>query len=243
MAGHSKWANIKHRKEKSDAAKSRIFTRLIKELTVAARLGGSDIDSNARLRLVVNNARAENLPKDTMERAIKRGAGEMEGVSYEEMTYEGYGPGGIAVMVDIVTDNRNRTAADYRSIFNKHGGTMGQTNSVSFMFDRKGVVVFDGAKISEDKLTELAIEAGADDVENDEGTLTVYCDPTAFNQVTTFFTQQGLSWQVAEIAQIPKAPTEVTGEAAVSLTKFLDALEDYDDTQKVYANAIIIDEE
>jgi YebC/PmpR family DNA-binding regulatory protein len=243
MAGHSKWANIKHRKEKSDAARSRIFTRLIKELTVAARLGGSDIDSNARLRLVVNNARAENLPKDTMERAIKRGAGEMEGVSYEEMTYEGYGPGGIAVMVDIVTDNRNRTAADYRSIFNKHGGTMGQTNSVSFMFDRKGVVVFDGAKISEDKLTDLAIEAGADDVENDEGTLTVYCDPTAFNQVTTFFTQQGLSWQVAEIAQIPKAPTEVTGEAAVSLTKFLDALEDYDDTQKVYANAIIIDEE
>lgn len=242
MSGHSKWANIKHRKGAADAKRGKIFTKLIKEIIVAARLGGGDINGNPRLRAAVIAGKAVNMPKDNIERAIKKGTGDLEGVSYEEITYEGYGPGGVAVMVECMTDNRVRTVADVRFFFNKSGGNLGETNCVSWMFDRKGLMVVDQTTISEEALMDAAIEAGAEDVSLEDDTFQIHTDPEQFNTVSEALQEKGIVFIEASITMIPKNTVEVGDEkTATQLMKLLDNLEDNDDVQKVHANFDIPD--
>ena len=239
MAGHSKWANIKHRKERQDAKRGKIFTRLIKEITVAARLGGADIDANPRLRLAVDKAQDQNLPKDTIERAIKRGAGALEGVNYEEIRYEGYGIGGAAVMVDCMTDNRTRTVADVRHAFTKYGGNLGTDGSVAFLFKHCGQMLF-APGTSEEKLMEAAIEAGAEDVvTNDDGSIEVLTAPYDFSAVRTAIEKAGFKPELAEVTMKATTDNELKGDDAVKMQKLLDALENLDDVQEVYTTAVI----
>jgi YebC/PmpR family DNA-binding regulatory protein len=239
MAGHSKWANIKHRKERQDAKRGKIFTRLIKEITVAARLGGGDIDSNARLRLAVDKAQDQNLPKDTIERAIKRGAGALEGANYEEIRYEGYGIGGAAVMVDCMTDNRTRTVADVRHAFTKFGGNLGTDGSVAFLFKHCGQMVF-APGTSEDKLMDAAIEAGAEDVvTNDDCSIEVITGPHELSQVRKALEQAGFKPELAEVTMKPATENLLTGDDAARMQRLLDALESLDDVQEVHTNAVI----
>jgi YebC/PmpR family DNA-binding regulatory protein len=240
MAGHSKWANIKHRKERQDAKRGKIFTRLIKEITVAARLGGGgDPSMNARLRLAIDKAQENNLPKDTIERAIKRGSGEMEGVNYEEVRYEGYGVGGAAVMVDCMTDNKTRTVADVRHAFTKYGGNMGTEGSVSFLFKHCGQIMF-APGTDEDKLMEAAIEAGAEDVvTNDDGSIEVITAPNDFPQVREALAKAGFKPELAEVTMKPGNETELEGEDAAKMQRLLDAIESLDDVQDVYTTAVI----
>ncbi|HMU35109.1 MAG TPA: YebC/PmpR family DNA-binding transcriptional regulator [Pyrinomonadaceae bacterium] len=237
MSGHSKWHTIKHKKGALDAKRGKIFTKLIKEITVAARTGGSgDVDSNARLRKVVNDAKGQNMPNDTIDRAIKRGTGELEGVSYDEVMYEGYGPNGVAVMVEGLTDNRNRTVAEIRHIFSKNGGNMGESGSVAWMFDKKGYIVVDKAAKSEDELFEIAIEAGADDMQDEGDVFEIYTAPDAFDTVLEAIRAAGIEPQAAEISQIPQNYIKLEGGDAKTMLKLYDALDDNDDVQKVYAN-------
>ena len=237
MSGHSKWHTIKHKKGALDAKRGKIFTKLIKEITVAARTGGSgDIDSNARLRKVVNDAKGQNMPNDTIDRAIKRGTGELEGVSYDEVMYEGYGPNGVAVMVEGLTDNRNRTVAEIRHIFSKNGGNMGESGSVAWMFDKKGYIVVDKAAKSEEELFEIAIEAGADDMQDEGDVFEIYTAPDAFDTVLEAIKAAGIEPQAAEISQIPQNYIKLEGGDAKTMLKLYDALDDNDDGQKVYAN-------
>ncbi|HMM79770.1 MAG TPA: YebC/PmpR family DNA-binding transcriptional regulator [Pyrinomonadaceae bacterium] len=237
MSGHSKWHTIKHKKGALDAKRGKIFTKLIKEITVAARTGGSgDVDSNARLRKVVNDAKGQNMPNDTIDRAIKRGTGELEGVSYDEVMYEGYGPNGVAVMVEGLTDNRNRTVAEIRHIFSKNGGNMGESGSVAWMFDKKGYIVVDKAAKSEDELFEIAIEAGADDMQDEGDVFEIYTAPDAFDTVLEAIKAAGIEPQAAEISQIPQNYIKLEGGDAKTMLKLYDALDDNDDVQKVYAN-------
>lgn len=237
MSGHSKWHTIKHKKGALDAKRGKIFTKLIKEITVAARTGGSgDVDSNARLRKVVTDAKGQNMPNDTIDRAIKRGTGELEGVSYDEVMYEGYGPNGVAVMVEGLTDNRNRTVAEIRHIFSKNGGNMGESGSVAWMFDKKGYIVVDKAAKSEEELFEIAIEAGADDMQDDGDVFEIYTAPDAFDTVLEAIKAAGIEPQAAEISQIPQNYIKLEGGAAKTMLKLYDALDDNDDVQKVYAN-------
>ncbi len=243
MSGHSKWSTIKHKKAKTDATRGRIFTRLIKEITVASRMGGGDETANPRLRLALDKARANNMPKDTVERAIKRGTGELEGVTYEELTYEAYGPAGVALIIDLITDNRNRTAAEIRSMFTKHGGNLGQTGSVSFMFDRKGVLLFDAAATTEDRVMEVALEGGADDVSSEDGAIVVKCDPADFPNVTKAFEDAGLKPESAEVTLIPQTPVDLSEEDLEKVQKLLGVIEDHDDVQRVYTNANLPDDE
>jgi YebC/PmpR family DNA-binding regulatory protein len=239
MAGHSKWANIKHRKAASDAKRGKIFTRLIKEITVAARLGGGDASMNPRLRLAVDKATANNMPKDTIERAIKRGSGELEGVSYEEVRYEGYGINGAAVIVDCMTDNRTRTVADVRHAFSKHGGNLGTDGSVAFQFKHCGQIVFPPGT-DEDRLLEAALEAGAEDVvTNDDGSLEVITGPYDFIAVKEGLARAGFTSEFAEVTMKPSTEVEMTGEDAARMQKLLDAIEALDDVQNVYTNAVI----
>ena len=239
MAGHSKWANIKHKKAATDAKRGKIWTRLIKEITVAARMGGSDIPSNPRLRLAVEKAADANMPKDNVTRAIQRGSGELEGVNYEEVRYEGYGIGGAAIIVDCLTDNRVRTVAEVRHAFSKFGGNMGTEGSVAFMFQHTGQFLF-APGIEEDKLMEAALEAGADDVAADEeGGFEVLCDPHAFASVKEALEAAGFKAEVAEVIMKPATETVFTGEDAVKMQKLLDALENLDDVQEVFTNAVI----
>ena len=239
MAGHSKWANIKHRKERQDAKRGKIFTRLIKEITVASRMGGGDPDMNPRLRLAVDKAQESNLPKDTIERAIKRGSGELEGVSYEEVRYEGYGIGGAAVMVDCMTDNKTRTVADVRHAFTKYGGNMGTEGSVSFLFKHCGQIMF-GPGTDEDKLMEAALEAGAEDVvTNDDGSIEVITAPNDFPQVRDALQKAGFKPELAEVTMKPSTETELAGDDAARMQKLLDAIEGLDDVQDVYTTAVI----
>jgi len=241
MAGHSKWANIKHRKERQDAKRGKIFTRLIKEITVAARMGGADIDANARLRLAVDKAQDQNLPKDTIERAIKRGAGELEGVNYEEIRYEGYGIGGAAVMVDCMTDNRTRTVADVRHAFTKNGGNLGTDGSVAFLFKHCGQMVF-APGTNEDRLMEAAIEAGAEDVvTNDDGSIEVITSPTDFTAVRAALEKAGFKPELAEVTMKPTIENVLKGDDAARMQRLLDALEGLDDVQDVYTTAVIED--
>ena len=237
MSGHSKWHTIKHKKGALDAKRGKIFTKMIKEITVAARTGGSgDVDSNARLRKAVNDAKAQNMPNDTIDRAIKRGMGEIEGASYDEVVYEGYGPNGVAVMVEAMTDNRNRTVAEIRHIFSKNGGNMGEAGSVGWMFDKKGYFVVDKAAKSEDELFEIAIEAGADDMHDEGDVYEILTAPENFESVNDAIKKAGIEPQAAEISMIPQNYIKLEGGDAKTMMKLYDALDDNDDVQKVYAN-------
>ena len=239
MAGHSKWANIKHRKERQDAKRGKVFTRLIKEITVAARMGGGDADMNPRLRLAVDKAQDNNLPKDTIERAIKRGSGGLEGANYEEIRYEGYGIGGAAVMVDCMTDNRTRTVADVRHAFTKYGGNLGTDGSVAFLFKHCGQLVF-APGTNEDKLMEAAIEAGADDVvASDDGSIEVVTGPNDFSAVRSALEGKGFKPELAEVTMKPTLENALTGDDAAKMQRLLDALESVDDVQEVYTTAVI----
>jgi len=239
MAGHSKWANIKHRKERSDAKKGKIFTRLIKEITVAARLGGGDPAGNPRLRLAMDKAREQNMPNDNVQRALQRGTGELEGVSYEEVRYEGYGAGGAAVIVDCLTDNRTRTVADVRHAFTKNGGNLGSDGAVSFLFKHCGQFVF-APGTSEDKVMEAGLEAGAEDVlKNDDGSVELICAPADFAAVKLALAKAGLKPELAEITMKPATENALAGEDAAKMRRLLEALESLDDIQDVYTTAAI----
>lgn len=237
MAGHSKWANIQHRKKAQDAKRGKIFTRLIREITVASRMGGSDPGSNPRLRLAVDKALAANMPKDTVDRAIKRGAGELDDVNYEEIRYEGYGPGGVAVMVDCMTDNRNRTVAEVRHAFTKCGGNLGTTGSVAFQFNETGVLNYP-PESDEDVIMEAALEAGANDVISDEdGAIEVLTDPADFQAVKEAMVAAGFEPEEAEITMRADVSSPLEGDDAQKCLRLLDMLEELDDTQNVYSNA------
>lgn len=239
MSGHSKWANIKHRKERQDAKRGKAFTRLIKEITVAARMGGGDPDMNPRLRLAVDKAQDQNLPKDTIERAIKRGAGGLEGANYEEIRYEGYGIGGAAVIVDCMTDNRTRTVADVRHAFTKFGGNLGAEGSVSFLFKHCGQMVF-APGTNEDKLMEAAIDAGAEDVvTNEDGSIDVITGPNDFSAVKAALEKAGFKPEFGEVTMKPTTENVLKGDEAARMQRLLDALEGVDDVQEVYTTAVI----
>jgi len=239
MAGHSKWANIQHRKGRQDAKRGKIFTRLIKEITVAARLGGGDPNSNARLRLAIDKAYDNNMPKENVERAVKRGSGELEGVNYEEVRYEGYGIGGAAVIVDCMTDNKTRTVADVRHAFTKNGGNLGTDGSVAFLFKHCGQLVF-APGTSEDKLMEVALDAGAEDiVANDDGSFEVITAPNDFSAVRTALEKAGLKPELGEVTMKATTENELKGDDAARMQKLLDALEAIDDVQEVYTTAVL----
>jgi YebC/PmpR family DNA-binding regulatory protein len=239
MAGHSKWANIKHKKAATDAKRGKIWTRLIKEITVAARLGGADISSNPRLRLSVEKAADANMPKDNVQRAIQRGAGGLDGATYEEIRYEGYGLSGAAIIVDTMTDNRTRTVAEVRHAFSKFGGNMGTDGSVAFMFDHVGQFLF-APGTPEDALMEAALEAGADDVATQEdGSIEVVCPPHDFEKVKAALSAAGFKAELADVTMKPQTEVTFTGEDALKMQKLLDALENLDDVQEVYTNAVI----
>lgn len=241
MAGHSKWANMKHRKARQDAKKNKIWTKMIRELTTAARIS-PDVAANPRLRLAVDKALSENMTRDTIERAIKRGAGMQDGEQYEELVYEGYGPGGVAVIVETMTDNNKRTVADVRHAFTKYGGNLGTNGSVAYMFQRKGVLLF-APGIDEDQLLELALDAGADDVQShDDGSLEVLTSPEAFSAVKDALAAAGLTAESAEVTLLPDTRAELDADTATKFIKMLDALEDSDDVQNVYHNADISDD-
>ena len=241
MAGHSKWANIKHKKAATDAKRGKIFTRLIRETFVAAKMGGGDPNFNPRLRLAIDKAKAENVPSDTIANAIKRGTGDLEGVSYEEIRYEGYGIGGAAVMVDCLTDNRTRTVAEVRHAFAKHGGNLGTDGSVAFMFKHCGQFIF-APGTSEEKLMEAALDAGADDVlTNEDGSVEVLCAPNDFDAVQKALEKAGLKPEVSEVTMRPENEAVLKGEEGARMQKLLDALEDLDDVQVVYTTASIED--
>ncbi|WP_298157641.1 YebC/PmpR family DNA-binding transcriptional regulator [Ferrovum sp.] len=239
MAGHSKWANIKHKKAAADAKRGKVFTRLIKEITVAARMGGGDVGSNPRLRLAVDKAYDQNMPKDTIERAIKRGSGDLEGVNYEEIRYEGYGINGAAVMVDCLTDNRTRTVADVRHAFTKYGGNLGTDGSVSFLFVHCGQMLFSPGT-DEDRLMEAALEAGADDVlHHEDDSLEVVTPPYEFSAIRQALEKSGFKAEFAEVTMKPQNEVEFSGDEAARMQKLIDALESLDDVQAVYTTAVL----
>lgn len=245
MAGHSKWANIQHRKNAQDKKRGKLFTKHIKEITVAARMGGGDATSNPRLRLAIDKALGANMTRDTIDRAVKRGAGGLDGDNMEEIRYEGYGPAGVAVMVDCMTDNRNRTVAEVRHAFTKRGGNLGTDGSVSYLFTKQGQIVFapnteDGQAIDEDKIMELALEAGAEDIEsNDDGSVVVITDPDGFESVKQCLVDAGFQPAMSEITQVASTQAELSKDDAEKLLGLVDALEDLDDVQEVYTNAEI----
>jgi YebC/PmpR family DNA-binding regulatory protein len=236
MSGHSKWHSIKHKKGALDAKRGKLFTKFIKEITVAARTGGGDPDANARLRKAILDAKAGNMPNDTIDRAIRRGTGEEEGVNYEEITYEGYGPGGVALLIQSMTDNRNRTVAEIRHLFSKNGGNLGESGSVGWMFDKKGYIVVSKSDKSEEELFDLVIEAGADDLRDDEDNFEIITSPEAFEAVQAAVKAAGIEPQVAEVEFVPQNYIKLEGSDARQMLKLMEALEDHDDVQKVSAN-------
>ncbi|MFH1673337.1 MAG: YebC/PmpR family DNA-binding transcriptional regulator [Pseudomonadota bacterium] len=242
MSGHSKWSTIKYKKGAADAKRGKVFTKLIKEITVAAKVGGGDSDSNSRLRSAIAAAKAENMPKDNMDRAIKKGTGELEGINYEEVFYEGYGPGGAAVLVESLTDNKNRTVADVRYIFSRSGGSLGENGCVAWMFKKKGLILVEKKKIDEDTLMELALDAGAEDIAEDDGNFEVKTSPAEFEQVKSALDEKGIKYAMAEISMIPDSSVKLEGKDAEQMLRLMDALEDNDDVQKVYSNFDIPDE-
>ncbi len=242
MAGHSKWANIKHRKGAQDAKRGKVFTKLIKELTVAARISGGDPDANPRLRTAIDKAKQANMPKDNVDRAIKKGTGDLDGVNYEEGIFEGYGPGGVALIVEFLTDNRTRTVADVRHIFSKYGGNLGVSGSVAFLFDRKGLISFSTDNDFE-QLFEIALEAEAEDVKDEGDIYEVITDSSNFIEVRDAMAEAGLQWETAEVTMIPQNQVQLEGKPAETMLKLMDALEDNDDVQNVYANFDISEEE
>jgi YebC/PmpR family DNA-binding regulatory protein len=243
MSGHSKWSTIRHKKGAADARRGKIFTKLIKEVMVAARMGGGDINANPRLRAAVLAAKTENMPKDNIDRAIKKGTGELEGVAYEEINYEGYGPGGVAVLLDVLTDNRNRAASEIRHIFSRNGGNLGEAGCVAWMFSKKGSIVFNKDVASEETLMELAIEAGAEDVQDQGEQFEVTTSLEDFHTVRLAFDEKGLAYEMAEITMVPQTTVRIEDEKlAQQILRLMDALEDSDDVQNAYANFDIPDE-
>ncbi len=236
MSGHSKWASIKHKKGAADAKRGKLFTRIIKELTVAARDGGGDPDSNPRLRTVIADAKAANMPADNIKRAIRRGTGEEPGVSYEEITYEGYGPGGAALLIQVLTDNTNRAVGEIRHLLSKHGGNLGTTNSVAWMFEKRGYIVIERSGTDEDSLMSAAIDAGADDFQEDEDNWEVISPPESHDQVLEAVKAAGAKPVTAQVAMLPQNLVKVEGKAAQQLLKLMDVLEDQDDVQHVWSN-------
>lgn len=236
MSGHSKWATIKRKKGANDAKRGKLFTRLGREITIAAREGGGDANSNPALRAAIQNARAQNMPSDNIERAIKRGTGDLEGVRYEEVAYEGYGPGGVAILVNTVTDNTNRTAAEVRHVFNKHGGKMAGAGSVSYLFALKGVILVDEAAADEERVMEIVIDAGAEDVEVEEGTVQITTPRESFHAVVTALEAAGIETISAELTHVPDTTVGVEGKDAVGVLRLINYLDDLDDTRSVSAN-------
>lgn len=238
MSGHSKWANIKHRKGKMDAIRGKLTTKISREITIAVRMGGSDPTGNTKLKLALQKAKANNVPKDNIQRAIQKGQGALDGANYEEITYEGYGPSGVAVMVTALTDNRNRTAADVRHLFSKHGGNLGETGCVGWMFKRKGLFVVEkNDDINEEDLMMTVLDAGADDMKTEEDSFEIYTEPDDFDKVEQALSDAGIEVASAEIALIPDNYVAVTDETAEKVEKMIDALEDLDDVQDVFSNA------
>jgi YebC/PmpR family DNA-binding regulatory protein len=236
MAGHSKWKQIKRKKAVTDQKRGAVFTRLIREITIAAKQGGGDPAGNARLRTAIDAAKAENMPLDNIERAVKKGTGELEGVTYEEVTYEGYGPGGAAILINATTDNANRTVAEIRNAFSRHGGNLGAANSVAWMFDRQGQIVLDATRTDEDAALEVALEAGADDMTRDGDVFVITCHTNQLHAVQEALKAKGLAVQSAEIAMLPKSTVKVEGGDARRLLQLIEALEEMDDVAKVFSN-------
>ena len=243
MSGHSKWHTIKHKKGAADAKRGKVFTRLIKELTVAARGGGGDVDMNPRLRTIVAEAKANNMPRENIERAIRRGTGEEPGVSYEEITYEGYGPGGVAILIQTLTDNKNRTVGEIRHMLGKHNGNLAAENSVAWMFTKKGQVIVEKGAADEEKLLSAALEAGADDMSDDDSGWEIVCAPENFEAVREAVKGLGLEPASAEVAMIPKNYIKLVGKEAQQMLRLMEAIEDHDDVQHVYANFDIEEKE
>ena len=242
MSGHSKWSTIKHKKGAADAKRGKIFSKLIKEITVAARMGGGDSEANPRLRHALNAAKSQNMPKDTYERAVKKGTGELEGVNYEEIIYEGYGPGGVAVLVECLTDNRNRTIATIRHAFSKAGGNVGTDGCVAWMFDQKGLISINKTEATEDQLMEVALEAGAEDIRDEGDTFDIITEPSDFDSVKEAIDAAEIKYIEADITMLPQNMAPVQGAEAEQVIKFMDALDDLEDVQKFYTNADIPDE-
>jgi len=242
MSGHSKWASIKHKKGAADAKRGKVFTKLIREITVAARNGGGNVDSNPRLRLAIQRAKGANMPAENIERAVKKGTGELEGVNYEEVVYEGYGPGGVAIMVDVVTDNKNRATGAIRNIFSKKGGNMAGAGSVNWIFEKKGYIVVNKDKITEDKLMSIVLEAGAEDMKTEETAYAVTTGPSDFEAVKKALEDKNVAIEAAEITNLPKNTIKIVGEDAKKLLSLVNELEENDDVQSVYANFDIPDD-
>lgn len=236
MSGHSKWHSIRHKKAVVDAKRGKQFGKIIKEITVAARIGGGDMDANPRLRTAVASAKAINMPADNIKRAIQRGTGELEGTQYEEVVYEGYGPGGVAVFVDIMTDNKNRTVAEVRHIFTKNGGNLSEPGSVAWMFSKKGLFMVDEEAVGEERLMDVALEAGAEDISHEEGSYEVTCPWEEFESVREALAEADIPTTLAEITQVPQSTVQLEGSQAQQMLRLMDALEDHDDVQKVSAN-------
>ena len=243
MSGHSKWSTIKHKKAQKDARRGKAFTKFIKEITVAARMGGGDINANPRLRTAVTVARQNSMPSDNIERAIKKGTGELEGVTYEEITYEAYGPGGVALLVQVLTDNRNRTVADIRSIISKHGGNLAEAGAVGWMFQKRGLVTVERAGVDEDRVMEVALEAGAEDVREAGDLLEVLTTPAGFEGIKSAREQAAITPASAEVTMLPQSTVTITGKHAEQMVKLLEALEDHDDVQNLSSNMDIAAEE
>lgn len=244
MSGHSKWANIKHRKAKQDVQKAKIFTKIGRELIVAAKSGGGDPEANPRLKVVIQKAREANMPNDNIQRVIQKATGELAGVNYEELVYEGYGPGGVAVLLNIMTDNRNRTAGDVRHLFSKYGGNLGEAGCVSWMFEKKGLLTVDKSELTKDpdEIMILALDAGAEDMKDEDDMIEITTAPEDFEQVKATLTEAGLKLSMAEITMIPQTTVAIAGDDAVKMLKLMDLLEEHDDVQDVYANFDIDDD-
>ena len=236
MSGHSKWAGIKYKKAIQDAKKGKTFSKLIREITVAAREGGGDPDTNARLRTVIDKAHDANMPQDNIEKAIKRGTGDLPGVTYESCIFEGYGQGGVAIMVEALTDNKNRTSAEIRNIFSKRGGNMAGSGSVSWIFTQKGDIIIDKSQGTEDEIFSISVDAGADDMKTSDKDYEILCSPQDFEAVKEALKKKGIKWEIAELTMVPNSTVSVTGQNAKQLLALIEALEDHDDAQKVYAN-------
>lgn len=242
MSGHSKWASIKHKKGALDAKRGRIFTKIIREITVAAKDGGGNPDMNPRLRTAIGRAKDANMPQDNIEKAIKKGTGELPGVIYESCIFEGYGQGGVAILVEALTDNKNRASAEIRNIFSKKGGNMAGSGSVGWIFTAKGYLLIDKSLISEEELFSISVDAGAEDVKTTDKNYEVYCDPKDFENLKTALAEKGLKWETADLTKIPNSTIKLTGNQAKQVLSLTEALEDHDDVQKVYANFDIPDE-
>lgn len=236
MSGHSKWSTIKRKKGAADAKRGKIFSKLIKEITIAAREGGGDVSTNARLRTIMDKAKAANMPNDNIDRAVKRGTGELEGVSYEAATYEGYGPNGVAIMIETLSDNKKRTVAEIRHLIAKHGGALGESGCVSWMFSRKGMIIFDKEAVNQEKLMDVIIEAGAEDIKDTDDTFDITTTPDDFETIKKACIDAGFTPAEADVQMIPQNTIKLEGEDAAKMIKLMEALEDHDDIQNVYAN-------